>query len=697
MLTTGNKLFRMNVNLRQLRDKTVLLMMLLIFLSPTVFARGGLNMKGADINAFIGTVAEITGKNFIIDPRVKGKITVISSTKKLTNAQVYQVFLAVLEVHGFAAVPAGSVIKIVPDADAKHSGTPSTGRGDEIVTQVVSIEHIAAAQLVPILRPLVPPQGHLAAHAQTNSLIIADRVNNIERLMKIIKKVDEPSGSEIEIVQLEHASSSEIVRILTALRQQTKKRDPKVGIPTLVADERTNSILIGGDKTLRLSLKAIIAHLDTPSETVGNTHVIYLRYAKAKDLVAVLTGVGKTKAKGKTKGRKAASSQSSTNFNIQADESSNALVITAAPDIFRSLETVIRKLDIRRAQVLVEAVIAEVSYSRTSELGVQWAAGGDDPGSKPVGVSNFGSNNIVNLIGTIASGANTIPPIGQGLTLGLGRFSEGGYSFAAIINALAGEGAANLLSTPNIVTMDNEEAEIFVGKEVSIPSGSFTSTGGASSATNPFTTFKPKQVGISLKVKPQINEGDAIKLDIEQTIDSITSGAAGEANLVTSQRKIKTSVLVNDRDAVILGGLITDDQNESVQKVPLLGDLPLIGRLFRYNRTTKDKTNLMVFLRPVILRDAAVTTAITNSKYNFLRAQQLNVRDEKNGIMVNKDAPLLPPIEEYVGKDLQSIPKNNQSSSTPGKGFSKQPKITPESQDNIEVEPGDIGFDDDFF
>jgi len=562
---------------------------------------------------------------------------------------------------------------------------------------VVGIEHIAAAQLVPILRPLVPPQGHLAAHAQTNTLIIADRVNNIERLMKIIKKIDEPSGSEIEIVQLEHASSSEIVRILTALRQQTKKKDPKVGIPTLVADERTNSILIGGDKTVRLSLKAIIAHLDTPSETIGNTHVIYLRYAKAKDLVAVLTGVGKTQAKDKTKGRKRATSQASTNFNIQADESSNALVITAAPDIFRSLETVIRKLDIRRAQVLVEAVIAEVSSSRTTELGVQWVAGGSDPGSKPLGVSSFGSNNIVNLIGTIASGANTIPPIGQGLTLGLGRFSEGGYSFAAIINALAGEGAANLLSTPNIVTLDNEEAEIFVGKEVSMPSGSFTSPGGGAGVTNPFTTFKSKQVGISLKVKPQINEGDAIKLDIEQTVDSITSGTAGEANLVTSQRKIKTSVMVNDGDAVILGGLITDDQNESVQKVPLLGDLPLIGRLFRYNRTTKDKTNLMVFLRPVILRDAAVTTAVTNSKYNFLRAQQLMVRGDNNGIMTNKDAPLLPPIEEYVNKDLENVPKNTPSSSTLDKGFSEPPKITPESQDSNEDETENTGFDDDFF
>jgi len=670
-------------------DKIVWPMVLLAFISPVVYAKGALNMKEADINAFIGTVAEITGKNFIVDPRVKGKITIISSDKNLSSSQVYQVFLAVLQVHGFAVLPAGSVMKIVPDADAKNSNTLSKGKGDEIVTQVISVEHIDAAQLIPILRPLVPPQGHLAAHTQTNTLIISDRAGNIDRLLEIIKTLDEPNSSEIVVLQ--HTSASEVVRVLTALAQQSKRNDAQSEAPTLIADERTNSLLIAGDRSTRLSLKGIIAHLDTASETSGNTHVVYLKYAKASDLVSVLTGVGKTTAKE----QKSVAVSSAVDFNIQADESANALVITAEPEMLRSLEVVIGKLDIRRAQVLVEAVIAEVAASRTTELGVQWVAGGDDPGSKPVGVSSFGSNNIVNLIGSIANNSATLPPIGQGLSLGIGRLSDSGYSFAAIINALTGEGAANLLSTPNIMAMDNEEAEIFVGKEVSMPTGSFTSTGGSSGVTNPFTTFQPKQVGISLKVKPQINEGDAIKLDIEQTIDSITAGAAGEANLVTSQRKIKTSVLVSDRDAVILGGLITDDQNETVQKIPLLGDLPFIGRLFRYNRINKDKTNLMVFLRPIILRDAATTTAVTNSKYEFLRNQQLDVRVDQNGVALNEDAPLLPSMDDYMSRLLELIPDNKKSLKAPD-GVSSG-LFNPQQQNSDPAKIKGLQFNEDLF
>ncbi|MDH5257819.1 MAG: type II secretion system secretin GspD, partial [Gammaproteobacteria bacterium] len=542
----------------------------LLLVSSSLFAKSvTLNMKGADINAVISTVAEATGKNFIIDPRVKGKVTIIS-TKPLNTDQLYQVFLAILDVHGFTAVPAGkNVIKIIPDSDAKHAGTPSEGKGEEMITHVVEIKHIAAAQLVPILRPLVPPQGHLAAHAQTNVLIIADRVSNIARLMKIIEKIDEPSSSEIEIVQLQHASASEVVRVLTSLDKKNKKAQNVTDAPTLVADERTNSILMGGDKTTRLGVKALIAHLDTPSEMVGNTHVIYLHYAKAKDLVAVLTGVGKIKAKAGGKSSKSPRAVSNNEFNIQADESSNTLVITAAPDIYRSLESVIRKLDVRRAQVMVEAIIAEISANKTNELGIQWFGDGSQSGLAPIGATNFGSPSIAQVGSAAAaakSGSTTTDPsslLGAGLTLGLGRLNSDTFNFGVLLRALAGTSAANLLSTPNIVTMDNEEAEIFVGQEVSVPTGSFTQT--SSSSTNPFTTFKSKQVGIRLKVKPQINEGDAIKLDIEQTVDAITSGDAGTAGLVTSQRTIKTSVMVEDSEIIALGGLIADDEQNSVQ------------------------------------------------------------------------------------------------------------------------------------
>jgi len=635
-----------------------------------------LNLKNADLSAVISTVSEVTGKNFIVDPRVKGKVTIVSS-KPLDKDALYQVFLTVLDVHGFAAVDSGDIVKIIPDADAKNNPTPMTGEGGEIITQAISIRHVSAAQLVPILRPLVPPQGHMAAHTQTNTLIIADRAANIARLMKIIERIDEPSGSEIEVIQLKHAAAGEVVRILNALQQQTRKPDQQTMPSALVADERTNTILMGGEKNDRLSLMAIIAHLDTPSEVIGNTNVIYLKYAKAKDLVGVLTGVGTAQAKEQQKqGAPGAPPTQQAIFNIQADESSNALVITSAPDVYRSLESVIRRLDVRRAQVLVEAIIAEVSNTKTAELGVQWIAGGSNPGSRPIGISQFGSNGIVNMVATglaAKKGAAVLPSIGPGLTLGVGKFVDGGYSFGAIINALAGDSTANLLSTPNILTMDNEEAEIFVGKEVSIPSGSYASTGaagGTANSVNPFTTFKAKQVGVRLKVKPQINEGDAIKLELDQAVDSITAGSAGEANLVTSTRTIKTTVMIDDGQVVVLGGLITDNQDEVVQKVPLLGDLPLIGNLFRYKRNGKDKTNLLVFLRPQILRDSAVTSQLSGGKYNYMRAKELEIREMAGGgLLSGSDSPLLAPFDELSKKPVPTAPATPpQNPVVPNKG-----------------------------
>ena len=396
---------------------------LLLIMSATALARDvtTLNFRGTDINAVISSVADITGKNFIVDPRVKGKVTIIS-TKPMSQGEIYEVFLSVLDVHGFTAVPSGEVIKIVPDADAKHSGMPMVDegdkvRGEEAVTRVVQIEHVSAAQLVPILRPLVPPQGHLAAYPQSNVLIISDRMHNIDRLINIIKRIDQPSSGEIEIVPLQYASASDLVRVLTTLEQQSKKtgQQPVTEKLTLVADERTNSILIGGERAERLQLRAIISHLDTPAEVEGDTHVIYLRYAKAKDMVPVLTGVAEadSKKEAATKapvaGRAARSAGSSSSIlNIQADESANALVISAPSMVYKSLEAVVRQLDVRRAQVLIEAVIAEVSSEKEAELGVQWLLDGSG-GDKPVGVVNFGgSSGIAGVAGAAASGGAAV-------------------------------------------------------------------------------------------------------------------------------------------------------------------------------------------------------------------------------------------------------------------------------------------------
>ncbi len=617
-----------------------------------------LNFKGADLGAVISSIAEVTGKNFIVDPRVKGKVTLISN-RPMSKGEIYKVFLSILEVHGYTAIPSGKAIKIVPDADAKHSAMPFASRrkpgiGDEAVTRVIQIEHVTAAQLVPILRPLVPPQGHLAAYPQSNVLIISDRSANIARLVKIIKRIDQPTSGEIEIVPLQNAIASDLVRVLTSLQQQATKKSPKSSKPMLVADERTNSILIGGDRAARLQLRAIISHLDTPSEVVGDTHVIYLRYAKAKDLVPVLTGVGKTR---KVKGKKAKAATSMQPFDIQADESTNALVITASPTIFRSLQSVISQLDVRRAQVLVEAIIAEVSSDRAAELGVQWLFDGSG-GDNPVGAINFGagSSSISGVAqgaaAAVAAGAGgtgaALSAIGAGVTIGLGQFSSGTFNFAGLIRALEGDGITNVLSTPSLVTLDNEEAEIFVGQELSIPTGSFASTGSSTSSVNPFTTFERKQVGIRLKVKPQINEGDAIRLDIEQTVDGIAGGSAGAGNIVTSERSIRTSVLVDDGQLLVLGGLIKDDLVETEQKVPLLGDIPLLGALFRYTTVQKVKTNLMVFLRPTILRTKADSLNLTRSKYNFIRSKQLALDKIGVSLLSNETHPLLPAPEGFL-------------------------------------------------
>ena len=626
----------------------------LLYVVPVHAETVTLNLKDADISALISTVAEVTDRNFIVDPRVKGKVTVVSS-RPMDSDEVYQVFLSILKVHGFAAVPSGEVIKIVPDVNAKQDGIPTAndaapGRGDEMVTRVVQVDNVAAAQLVPILRPLVPQQGHLAAYPATNVLIISDRAVNVERLVSIVRRIDQVSDSEIEVIALQHASAAEVVRVLTSL---TRAKAPAAkgaapgGAQVLVADERTNSVLLGGDRAERLRLRAIISHLDTPLDTGGNTDVIYLRYAEATEIVDTLLGVGKIEEKEAQQG-KAAVSRSS--FDIQADEATNSLVITAPPDIMRTLKRVIGQLDIRRAQVLVEAVIAEVSEDTARELGVQWVFSGIEDDSGPVGVVNFSNSgspvaDIINGAASVADGG-TFPSILDNALLGFGK-TNGSFNYLAVMNALASDANTNILSTPNLVTLDNEEAEIIIGENVPFVTGSFTSTGASDGATNPFQTIQREDVGLTLKIKPQINEGDAMRLEIEQEVSSIADSVAGASDLVTNKRSIKTNVMVDDGQVVVLGGLIEEKLRESVQKVPLLGDIPVLGALFRSKTGDVDRTNLMVFIHPVILRDAATTNLYTNSKYNDIRSIQLGHDADGVNLMPDGRHPVLPGLDEF--------------------------------------------------
>jgi len=619
-----------------------------------------LNFTEADIRTIIEAVSKHTGLNFIVDPRVKGKVTIISQ-KPMNADQVYQVFQSVLKIHGFAAIPGKDAIKIVPDVNAKQDAIDtitdlSDLDSDELVTQIIEVKHVNASQLVPILRPLVPQRGHLAAVPLSNVIIISDSANNIQRLAQIIKRIDTATGDEIEIIPLQHASATELVRILG----QLGSADPKAATgPKVVADDRTNSLLISGEKSARLNVKALILHLDTPLEFGGNTHVVYLRNAVAKDLVPVLTGVSQTAAK------KGAAAVAGGEIVIQADENTNALVITAPPDVFRSLKGVITQLDVRRAQVFVEAVIAEVSQNATRELGVQWAIDGTR-GGNAVGLINFDLGTPISAFANLES-----PPLPVGFNIGFGDFI-GTTRFAALISALAGDAQSNILATPTLVTLDNEEASIVVGQNVPFVTGSYTSTGSGSNPTNPFNTIQREDVGLTLKIKPQINEGDSIRMDVSQEVSTISPNSAA-SDIITNKRAVKTNVLVDDGQIIVLGGLIQEDLVEAEQKVPGLGDIPLLGWLFRYQKTTKIKTNLMIFLHPTIIKDSKTMLSLTGEKYNYLRAKQLKMREEGLRLMSDDSIPLMEEMKDAMAlpppyeQSMQRMELSSPNSLPPGK------------------------------
>ncbi len=586
-----------------------------------------LNLKDADISTLISTVGDITGRNFIVDPRVKGKVTVLSSTP-MSPDELYGVFLAVLQVHGFAAVPAGPVIKIVPEVGAKQDGGSYFDfeglADDEIVTRVIEIQNVPAAQLVPILRPLVPQYGHLAAYSPSNMLIISDRKANAERLTQIIQRIDQGGDREVEFIRLSHAAAADVQRTLSELlNAEQKNKDPSEQPVTLLADERTNSMLLAGDKDRRLQLRALIAHLDIPLEEDGDTQVIYLSYADAEKLAPILEGYVESSSAAKdakAAGAAPAGAGAVAGIRIVADPDTNALVITAPPKVMRGLRGVIAQLDIRRAQVLVEAILAEVSLTTSRSLGIDAAVLNDER----IAAASIFDTSV--LTGALAAATGNFTQasglLRQGLNVAGGRIQDEGASFALLLNALAGDGETNVLSTPSLVTMDNEEAEISVGQEVPFVTGSFTSTGGTSNVANPFQTIQRKDVGLTLGITPQITEGNTIKLTINQESSSIAGSSAGAADLITNKRTLSTTVMVGDGDILVLGGLMDDNVRRSEQKVPILGDIPLLGALFRSSTQSKSKQNLMIFIRTKILRDRATSDYYTHKKYNRMRHLQ---------------------------------------------------------------------------
>lgn len=607
-----------------------------------------LNWKDADIRVVVEAVSEATGKNFILDPRVTGKVNLLSA-EPMSKDAFYAAFLSILQVHGLIAVESGDLIKILPDATARQFptsfGTSNAAGPDDLATQVIQVKNVGATQLVPILRPLIPQYGHMVAHPGSNMLIISDRAANLARMVSIIRRIDMASDAEIEVVPLQNASATEIVRIMTALTQ-TQRADGAPVSTSLVADARTNSVLIGGDKSGRLRLRTLIAHLDTPLEDGGDTQVRYLRYADAEELATKLQTHFTNQASAAA--GQAAGASSVDNVSVWADTQTNAIVVNAPPKMMRSLMQIVDKLDIRRAQVLVEAIIVEIIADEDNRFGMTWAIQ-DSGGNAPISLTDFGEVGGIAQIAAAAGGGTVNPAslIRQGITVGLGRISDSGVSFAAILNALEGDADTNIISTPSIVTTDNEEATINVGQEVPFVTGSFTNTGGGTGGTvNPFQTINRQQIGVKLTITPQISEGNSLVLDISQEISSIAQSAAGAVDLITNQRIIETTVIIDDGEILVLGGLIEDTLLESNQSVPILGKIPLLGALFRSRKTDKTKTNLMVFIRAEIMRDSAATALQTNAKYNLIRQVQQDKSGDGILLMPGRERPTLPPLPE---------------------------------------------------
>ena len=607
-----------------------------------------LNLKDADIRAFVTQVADITGYSFVVDPRVKGKVTVLSSAP-MNKDEIYDLFLAVLNVHGFTAIPGEEVIKIVQQVDAKQSAeildrfpeTPS----EQLITRVIQIDNANALELVPILRPLVAKYGHLAGVAAANALIVSDHRSNIERIEQIVRELDSPSKYEVEVIQLREAWVGDMVTLLQELAPDELGKaggENAARKYSVTADERSNRLILRGDETFRDKMRELIRKLDQPSATGGTTKVIRLKHADAKNLTEILKGVmGEVAKEGSAGGGGAAgaSGKPDSNFSVFADEGLNALVVRGAPSLMQEAEQIVAQLDLRRAQVMIEAAIVEISDELGQDLGVQLAVADQSGGSTPVVGTNF--SNVGRSLGDVLNAIlsdSVIAPAAGGITIGAGERDEDGLSWGILLQALATSSAANLLSTPSIITLDNQESEITVGQNVPFKTGQTAVTGDGLS--NPFTTIERRDVGLTLKVTPTISADGLVRLVVEQTTESVADSIEDASDIVTNKREIKTTVLADDGETIVLGGLTRDDLRITKSKVPLLGDIPYLGRLFSSEAQSRIKRNLLVFLRPKIMLGKADAVAATDEKYKALWEVNLNVR-EKLGLPSAEERPAI--------------------------------------------------------
>ena len=630
-----------------------------------------INLKNADINEFVSQIAAITGKTFVVDPRVKGKVTVISNAS-LNEHDVYELFLAVLRVHGFAAIETSGVVRVQQQTLAKQSGSPLDDAkniaGEELVTRVISAQYVDSNELVKTLRPMIPQYGNIAAITNPNVVIISDHAENVVRLMRLIEKIDVPGDESVVVVPLKDAWVGNIVELLQKLAPEqlsaTAKGPQSIQI---IANERNNSIVLRGKSRPIAEIQKLIQELDQPATATGATQVIYLSHGAAKNVAeivrALVTG-GSTSSGGGGGGAAGGSTvavASPTKLNIQADETLNAVIVRADPADMSEILEIIHNLDVRRTQVLIEAAIVEISLDNTLNYGVDFA-GLDTSGNAVPLISTALSPSIAALIkaitGSVDASGNPIVPVAALSALSspgvaVARLSSNGFSFAAVLQAIATSTKANLLSTPSILTLDNAEAKILVGQEVPFRTGTFTTT--ANGADNPFTTIQRKDVGITLTVTPHIHDGTSVRLDVKQEVSNLvlTSLAAVAtdtlSDVVTNKREITTTVLAEDKETIVLGGLIEDDIQDTRKKVPLLGDIPLIGKaLFQNVQKEHTKKSLLVFLRPTVLRTADDVKSVTDRKYEKVWEIKINSEDDKN------HSTPLPPLDTiYDGRKPQ--------------------------------------------
>ena len=651
-----------------------------------------LNFVGADIESVVRAIGHYTGNTFVIDPRVKGTINLVSE-KPVNKTQAFDMLTSVLRLHGFAVVRTDAYVKVVPEAEAKlQGGAIQIGKisGDQIATQIFRLDHESATGLVNVLRPLISPNNTINADPTNNTLVITDYVNNLKRLARIIAALDVPSIGELDVIKIEHAIASDMAMTVNRLLDQggvvgtaaTGASD--VSRMMLLADARTNSLIIRAPTVARANLaRSLIAKLDQPTALPGNVHVVYLKNAEAIKLAQVLravvageAGVGtaaltpavmtQANAPAQTaQGMAGAGNQPSalssstaqgplpsggvTGF-IQADPTTNTLIITANEAVYRNLRAIIDQLDARRAQVYVESLIVEVSADKAAEFGIQWAGLSGDGGSNfrvgvLTGFSTAGNNLVAQAASVFGKDQTPLPP-GNGVSVGVFKQqSDGRIGLGALARALESDTKANILSMPNLITLDNEEARIIVGQNVPFITGQFTTpASGGTAGVNPFQTIERRDIGLSLRVRPQISEGGTVKMAIYQETSNIQQSTT--SGLITSKRSIDTNVLVDDGQIIVLGGLIEDTVSDSVEKVPGLGDIPFLGYLFRYQTKKRGKTNLMVFLRPTVIRTDAQSVAVAGDRYDFIRGTQLANTPQKNSVLPKYDAPVLPVLQD---------------------------------------------------